>query len=262
VPLVGQGKNDVGVADGTSVITARSRGIPIKYVATLYARFPSVVFALASSGIAAPADLRGKRIGIPGRYGSSYIMLQALLKSASLTLDDVTLVDFPDYSQGDAVAQSRVDAATGFVNNEPVQLERRGLKLNVLRVDEITPLPGPGLIVSDETLATKTEAVRRFIAATLKAMDEIVTDPKVGLDAAVVRVPELGADQATKDAQLAILQATIDTWKSPYTLAHGLGAIDRAAWSASIAFMATLPDLVPNPITVDVVVNIELLPSS
>src|SRR4030067_632326 len=46
------------------------------------------------SGIRAPADLRGKRIGIPGRYGSSYIMLQALLDSADLTLDDVTLVDF------------------------------------------------------------------------------------------------------------------------------------------------------------------------
>ncbi len=70
--------------------------------------------------------------------------------------------------------------------------------------------------------------MRRFIAATLKAMDEIAADPKTGLDAAIARVPELGADQATKDGQLAILQATIDTWKSPYTLAQGLGAIDKA----------------------------------
>ena len=259
VPLVGQGNVDVGVADGTSVVTARSNGIPIKYMATIYARFPSVVFALSSSGIRAPADLRGKRIGIPGRYGSSYIMLQALLHSAELTLDDVTLVDFPDFTQAEAVAQGRADAATGFVNNEPVQLQLRGLDVTVLRVDEITPLPGPGLIASDETIATNAEALRRFVAATLRAMDEIAADPQIGLEAAIRQVPELGS---SRDAQLTILEATIETWKSPYTLAHGLGAIDRAAWSVSIDFMATLPDLVPNPVTVNDMVTVELLPSS
>ena len=257
VPLVGQGNVDVGVADGTSVITARSREIPIKYLATIYARFPSVVFALTSSGIRTPADLRGKRIGIPGRYGSSYIMLQALLDSADLTLDDVTLVDFPDFSQGDAVDRGRVDAATGFVNNEPVQLQLRGRDVAVLRVDGITPLPGPGLIASDEAIATNGEALRRFVAATLRAMDEIADDPAVGLDAAIARVPELAS---SRDTQLAILEATVDTWKSPYTLAHGLGAVDRAAWSASIDFMATLPDLVAAPVTVDDMVTVELLP--
>jgi len=126
VPLVGQGAIDVGMADGTSVITARSQGIPIRYVATVYARFPSVVFALEKTGIRVPADLKGRTVGIPGRYGSSYIMLQALLASAHLTLDDVTLVDFPDFGQGAAVEQGRVEAATGFVNNEPLQAERRG----------------------------------------------------------------------------------------------------------------------------------------
>ena len=51
VTLVGQGSIDVGLADGTSVIPAVSNGIPIKYVATIYGKFPSVVFAKASSGI-------------------------------------------------------------------------------------------------------------------------------------------------------------------------------------------------------------------
>lgn len=259
VPLVAQGRNDIGVADGTSVVTARSQGIPIKYIATIYALFPSVVFALSTSGIHTPADLSGKRIGIPGRYGSSYIMLQALLHSASLTLDDVTLFDFPYFTQADAVAQGRVDAATGFVNNEPLQLQRRGLDVVVLHVDQFTPLPGPGLIASDETIATKAFALRRFVAATLRAMTEIAADPKVGLDAAIARVPELGSDADTRAAQLAILEATIDTWKSPYTLAHGLGTIDKAAWSASISFMASLPGLVPSPVTVDDMVTVDLL---
>ena len=264
VPLVGQGQTDIGVADGTSVIPARSQAIPIKYVATIYAKFPSVVIALSTSGIKTATDLKGRRVGIPGRYGSSYVMLQALLRSANLTLDDITLVDFPDFTQAQGLAQGRVDAATGFVNNEPIQLKSlvpAGTDIVVLRVDAVTPLPGPGLIVGDTTLRTKAEAIRRFVAGTLRAMDEIAADPTVGLDAAIKQVPEFGKDQATKDTQLAILDATIDTWKNDYTLAHGLGAIDRAAWSASIDFMKTLEGLVPNPVSVDDVVATGLLPA-
>ncbi|MES1239852.1 MAG: ABC transporter substrate-binding protein, partial [Chloroflexota bacterium] len=79
VTLVGQGALDLGVADGTSVISAVSQGIPIKYVATIYGTFPSIVFAKESSGIRTAADLKGRKLGIPGKYGSSWIMLQALL---------------------------------------------------------------------------------------------------------------------------------------------------------------------------------------
>ena len=71
VPKVGQGDLDLGMSDGTSVIPAVSQGIPIRYLATVYGRFPSIVFGKASSGIKTAADLEGKKIGIPGRYGSS-----------------------------------------------------------------------------------------------------------------------------------------------------------------------------------------------
>ena len=140
------------MSDGTSVIPAVSQGIPIRYIATVYGQFPSIVFGKASSGIKTAADLKGKKIGIPGRYGSSWIMLQALLGSASLTPDDVEIVEYPDFGQGVAVAQGAVDAATGFANNEPVQLELTGTEAFVLHVDDVTPLPGPGLIASTATI--------------------------------------------------------------------------------------------------------------
>ena len=65
VVLVGQGDLDVGIADGTSVIPAVSRGIPVKYVATLYGKFPSVVFAKSSTGITDASDLKGRRSASP-----------------------------------------------------------------------------------------------------------------------------------------------------------------------------------------------------
>ena len=126
IPLVGQGAIDVGIGDGTSVIPAVSQGIPVRYIATIYGKFPNVVFAKAASGIKAAADLKGKKIGTPGRYGSGWVMLQALLGSAGLKPTDVQIVEYPDYTQLAAVKQGAVDAATGFANNEPVQLELGG----------------------------------------------------------------------------------------------------------------------------------------
>ncbi|MGH2475827.1 MAG: ABC transporter substrate-binding protein [Candidatus Limnocylindrales bacterium] len=257
ITLVGQGALDIGLGDGTSVIPAVSQGIPIKYVATIYGQFPSIVFAKASSGIATAADLEGKRLGIPGRYGSSWIMLQALLASADLGPDDLEIVEYPDFGQGAAVTQGAVDAATGFANNEPVQLGLTGEGVTILRVDDITPLPGNGLIVGTKTLETKSEAIAAFIAATLRAMDEITATPEVGLDAAIKAVPDLAA---ARETQAAILDATIAAWRGPVQEAKGLGAIEPADWATSIDYLETL-DLVPNPVTVDDLLETGLLPA-
>lgn len=257
VTLVGQGSLDLGMADGTSVIPAASQGIPVRYVATIYARFPGVVFAKASSGIRTAADLKGRRLGTPGKFGTNWIMLQGLLRSAGLTPNDLEIVLYPDFGQLGALRQGAVDAATGFANNEPVQLELAGEKATVLHVDAATPLPGPGLITGTQTLNGKREALRGFVAATLRGMREIQADPQKGLDAAIARVPELGSDRPT---QLRILKATVETWQSP-SEGRALGAIDREGWSKSIEFMASLPDRpVARPLTVDQVVTEELLP--
>jgi NitT/TauT family transport system substrate-binding protein len=257
VALVAQGELDVGLADGTSVIPAVSNAIPIKYVATIYGRFPSIVFSKASTGIDTAADLAGKKLGIPGRFGSSWIMLQALLASANLTPEDLEIVLYPDFGQGAAVAQGAVDAATGFANNEPVQLELAGEEVTILRVDDVVPLPGNGLIAGTSTLETKSDAISGFIAATLRAMEEIAANPDVGLDAAIVAVPELAS---ARDVQAAILDATIEVWRGPAQEARGFGAIEPADWEASIAYLETL-GLVPNPVTVEDVLDTSLLPA-
>jgi len=256
ITLLGQGAVDIGSGDGTSVIPAVSQGIPVVYTSTIYGQFPSVVVAKTGSGIQSAADLKGKRIGLPGRYGSSWIMLQALLQSASLTPDDVTIVEFPDFSQVTALEQGTVDAVTGFANNEPVQLQQAGINPVVLTVDNITPLPGPGLVTGTQTLADKHDALAAFTSATLRAMDEIAADPQKGIDATFAAVPDLASDP---ELQRQILDATIATWKNTRTGAP-YGVIDRDGWQQSLDFMTSL-GLVPNPVTVDQLVNESLLPS-
>jgi NitT/TauT family transport system substrate-binding protein len=259
IPLVGQGALDIGMGDGTSVIPARSQGIPVRYAATIYAQYPSIVFAKASAGIDEPADLAGRTLGTPGKFGTGWIMLQALLGSAGLTPDDLIIKLYPYYGQGVAVALDEVDAATGFTTNEPVQLALQGEEVTILRVDDIVPLPGPGLVVGESQLATKGDALRAFTAATLRAMAEITADPQRGLDAAIARVPDLAQDPML---QRAILDATIAGWRNGYTDTHGTGAIDPEAWARTLEFLMAMPDSpVPTPVAVADLITTELLPA-
>jgi NitT/TauT family transport system substrate-binding protein len=241
ITLVGQGAVDIGMGDGTSLIPAVGQGIPVRYAATIFGRFPNVLFSLADAGIDDVADLAGRSIGVPGRFGSSWIALQALLASAGLTTDDVKVVTYPDFGHGVAVAEGQVDAAIGYLNNEPVQLTLEGLDVNVIHVDDVAPLPGPGLVVGTSTLQAKGDALRAFTGATLRAMEDIAADPQRGLEATFARVPELAADPET---QLAVLEATVEAWQSDYTRLHGLGSIDREVWESAVETMLALPDSV------------------
>ena len=124
----------------------------------------------------------------------------------------MTVVEYPDFGQGIAVQQGAVDAATGFANNEPVQLERDRRAGGRAPCRPVVALPGPGLIAGTATLESRRAAIKAFVGATIRAMDVIAADPKVGLDAAITAVPELAAD---RDNQAAILDATIATWRDP-----------------------------------------------
>jgi NitT/TauT family transport system substrate-binding protein len=174
-----------------------------------------------------------------------------------LTPDDVETVLYPDYGQGAGLAQDQVDAATGFANNEPVAMQLAGTEVNVIHVDDVIALPGPGLVAGRETLAKKPAAIRAFIAATLRAMREIAEEPGVGLDAAIAAVPELAS---ARDAQAAILAATIEVWAPAGGGPDDYGRIDGAGWEASVAYMTEL-DLVPNPVTADQLYDARYLPA-
>jgi NitT/TauT family transport system substrate-binding protein len=256
VTLVGQGAVDIGLADGTSVIPAGSQGIPIRYVATIYAQDPNVVIAKAGSGIASAADLKGKKLGIPGKYGSSWVMLQALLKGAILTPDDLQILLYPDFGQAVALQQGAIDAATGFANNEPIQLANAGVQTTVLRPAPDAAMPGPGLIASTKTIDSKRAALIAFVAATLHAMRDIEANPDAGVDATIAVVPTLGSDRAT---QLKVLQATVAMWESDFTKAHGEAALDTDGWTRSIAFLSSI-GLVANPVTAGQLLDSSLLP--
>jgi NitT/TauT family transport system substrate-binding protein len=230
ISLVADGQAEFGIADATDVMISRTSGIPLKYISTLYERFPVALIGPAGTVPSDPADLAGKRIGTPGPFGSSWHALLALLDAGGLTAEDLTIREYPQFNQVEGLLNGDVDLITGFRNNEPLRLEAQGMAVDLLTVDEIAPLPGPGLITGDELLSSDPALAAGFAGAVVRAMQAIAANPQVGLDAAVTVVPAIGEDRETA---LAVLEATVDLWSQD-------GQIDAAVWTSGYETMQRL----------------------
>lgn len=235
VRLVADGQAEFGVADATDVMISRTAGIPIKYVETIYGLFPVALIGPKGTVPREASELAGARIGTPGTFGSSWHALLALLHAGGLTEDDVTIREYPQFNQVDGLLNGDVDLITGFRNNEPLRLAAQGMEVDLLTVEQIAPLPGPGLIVGDALLGSDSTGAAEFAAATLRAETEIAADPQLGLDAAVVAVPAIAED---RDTALAVLQATIELWKAGASAPSGV--INDAVWTSGYETMRDL----------------------
>jgi NitT/TauT family transport system substrate-binding protein len=232
--LVADGQAEFGVADATDVMIARTSGIPIKYASTLYQSFPVALIGEAAAVPEEPAGLAGTTIGTPGRFGSSWHALLALLDAGGLSEDDVTIREYPQFNQSDGLANGDVELITGFRNNEPLRLEAQGLVVELLTIDEVAPLPGPGMIVGDELLEAEPELVRAFVDATAAAQAAVIADPDLGFAAAEASVPTIAEDP---EVARAVLEATVELWEGD---GFAAGAVDVELWGAAYATMERL----------------------
>lgn len=227
--LLAQGKLDFVVADAEDVIALRAQGIPLKYVMALYQSVPNALFSLAEKNIKSVRDLKGKTIGMPGMFGVSLTSLQAMLRAAGLKESDVKIVTI-GFTQAEAVVQGRVDVAMGFINNEPVFLQRQGVKLNVIPAGPYNRSPGNGVISTDKVLENA-DLVRRFLAASQEAMALTLANPRQAFEDAKKYVQNLD------EARYAVLMASIRLYQSPYTRQYGLGFSNPQSWISSYTLL-------------------------
>ncbi len=222
VALVGANNLQFAVVSGEQVLLARAQGLPIVYVAAWYQKYPVAVASKASQNIQTPADLKGKKIGLPGRFGANYIGLDALLYSAGLSENDVSL-DSIGFNQVEALATDREQAVSVYTTNEPIQLRAQGYQINELRVADYVSLASNGLITNEQTLDKDPDLVRRMVAATLKGLADTIADPDQAYAISQNYVPNLASADATVQKQ--ILARSIELWK-----ADRLGYSDPHSW--------------------------------
>ncbi len=251
VALVGAGKLPFAVASGEQVLLARSQELPVVYAFAWYQQFPISIVSAPELNIKAPADLRGKTIGLPGLFGANYIGLQAVLFEAGLTPEDVKM-DAIGFNQVEAFAAKQKDVVVGYVANEPIVLRSQGVEVSELRVADYVQLAANGIITSEMTIKDEPELVRSMARALAHGIADTIANPEEAYTISMKFVENL-ADQ-DKDLQMQILTTSIEFWAT-----DKIGYSSPQAWENMNDLLVKM-GLIPEPIDLTKAFTNEFVP--
>jgi len=236
VQRVATGAYQIGFADVNSLIeyNAKNPGKEILCVFMAYDFAPFGVYALKKSGIKAPKDLEGKKLGAPV-FDASFRLFPAFAKKNGITKWES--INLTPQLREQSLVQGTVDFISGHYFSSMLDLKARGVKFDdivVMRyVDFGMDVYGNGIIVSPE-MAKNEKAVKGFIAATLKGWKDVIADNKVGIAAAKKRDPLIDDAIETERLQLSLQ----DNVLTPYVKANGMGDVDPARFARSVKDVA------------------------
>lgn len=246
-----QGKEDLVVAGGAEMLQAHAQGVDAITFQTLYSTYPVAVIVPNDSDIVSLADLEGRTLGVPGRFGETWFGALAFLQQAGLTEADVTIEEI-GFTQQVALSAGHVDAVVGFANNDVPQFRATGLDVRAIPNDPI-PVVGVGTGTSSTTLEAQPQAIAAVARAIRRAVEDIVADPSVAIDSARTHIPGTITDEQ-EEVMLAVVERTNDLYGP---MGPDWGVPDLDVWEAMNLFLAEM-DLIDTPVSLDDVVTIDI----
>lgn len=238
------GSFDFGVADASSVLTARARqGLPVKSIAVIYSHSPHSLFVLKDSGIGSLKDLEGKRIGAPA--GNSHrVYFPAVAAKAGVRPERVNWVTMDAAALGAQLIAGNVDAIPlytihlGALNDAARKAGKEVVALPY--VDAGFKIYAATIIASDKVLAEKPDLTRRFLKAVKHSFEWARDNPEEACRAHVRKVPEVGYDVC-----LISLKATLPFVFNAHEKEFGWGGVSPERLAATWAAVAQSQGLDP-----------------
>src|SRR5215212_9111321 len=236
ISRVASGTYDMGFGDVNTLVRFRDENpeTDVKAVMVIYDRPPFAIIGRKSRGISKDvSSLHGKKFGAPVADGAfaQWPIFKALNK-----IDDSGIrmenVGFP--VREPMLAQGEVDAVFGFAMSSYINLKSRGVPADdvvvLLMSDYGVDLYGNVILVSPKFASEKPEAVKGFLRALMKGVQDTIRDPATAVDAVIKR-----NDVAKKDVELERLKMVLEqNMLTPWVKANGLGGIDKDRFAKAL----------------------------
>lgn len=182
--LIANGNIPFGIISGEQVVMARAAGRPVVYVFEWFQQFPVGIIIPDTTNAQTVEDLRGLRVGLPGRFGANYAGLTAILSVNGMTEDDVQL-EAIGFAAPDVICVGRVDAAVVYVNNEPLQVQLRAdrgecgdiTSVTVLPVSDYGDIVSNGLVTSETLITNDSGLVYTMVSSFYVAVKAVIDNP-------------------------------------------------------------------------------------
>ncbi len=248
---IGTGQLQFGLVSGEQVMLARAKGAPVTYVFRWYQQFPVGVVVPADSTINKPEDLAGKVVGVPAKYGASYVGLQALLYAVKLKESDLKDVKAIGFDTAPVVCAKQVDASVVYVANEPAQIESKCFKVRVIKISDYANIVSNGLVTNEKTIQNQPDLVRGMSAALAHGLDDTLADPTAAYETSRKFIDKLAADDSV---QMGVLTNSLPLWKT-----NQYGYSDPAAWKLTADTLQQM-GLITTPVDLSKVYSNDFLP--
>lgn len=184
IDLIAAGEREFGVVSGEQVILARANDRPVVFVYEWFQDYAVGIMSSTDSGITTVEDLRGRHVGIPGRFGASYSGLLALLAANGMTESDINLEEI-GFNAPEVFCIGAIEASVVYLNNEPLQVRSRAQQndcgtvtdVNVIPVSGSADLVSNGLVTSEVMIAEQPENVAAMVAAFDHSLRDVLNNP-------------------------------------------------------------------------------------
>lgn len=252
--FLGTGSADVAFTTVMDLIFAKEQGAPVKAIGRYGQGNNWGILAKAGTALTVEG-LKGKSVGI---YNDAWTKAQLalMLKSAHLSLDDVTLVSASDDTVPLAL-ENKVDVITGITNAEGTEMLTSGKQPPAFMPAIEHGVPNTPIFMfaaNEKWLAKNPDLARHFMKATAASMDYSIAHPDEGVAA-------FGAAYSKAYDPVFIQQQWKDTVPLFGTPGAGMLVLDDKDWAALLVSVKDL-GLVKDPLPVSQYYTNEYLPKA
>ena len=217
IKQVAAGRVDLAVSYEPEVLRARSNGLHVVAVGALVRGPLTSIISLPKAKVDKPEDLKGKTVGTAGiDYQHAY--LQTVLEQSGVDPGDVKERNV-GFNLVPALLTGKVDAILGgFWNYEAIDLEQRGKKPRVIRMDDagVPDYDELVFVANADALESSGPLIRRFLGALRRGEASLRRDPDSGVQALVKANRDLDPK-----LQAAAVKATLPFFAAPAGKPYG-----------------------------------------
>jgi NitT/TauT family transport system substrate-binding protein len=233
VQLISAGKIDIGYVSLGAVIVARDKGVPVKAIAGILRKNDYGVLVGENTDIRVPKDLEGKLLYFsPSSVETLYMDL--FFKKNGVDKSKINLTSIDLSTKVSTYMSGKGDAMFVPIPIYTIRAAPR-LSRGILFADYGIPMPGFGLISSDDIIAQKPKALGGFVAAMQKAWGAVQNDPAMrvaAIDALLANRPQAKLDRTIVTQQL---DSVLPFLVTPGTEGKPLLWQSPAEWEGAIA---------------------------
>jgi ABC-type nitrate/sulfonate/bicarbonate transport system substrate-binding protein len=185
--IVNSGQALVSLSSPAITASAVNEGAKLKTIGVEFQTSPFIIASPIDKPLKSPQDCIGRKIGVPGTNGPTWMAFLAAngIDPASLETVNIGFSSAP-------LTSGQVDGLMGFVTNIPGPLKRQGFDTHYFGFGDFNfRLVNNNYFVSEETLATKRDAVKAFMRGEIRGWKDSIASPE---ESARLAVEEYGVD--------------------------------------------------------------------